>query len=92
MPADANKATLRFETAHQPGSLASALDIFRQRGINLTKIQSVPILGKPYQYSIHVDLEWDSHENYLAAIGELQRRASQVQSFGEYKRGERPVA
>src|SRR5690606_1432208 len=53
-----DKASLRFETGHEPGSLAKVLEIFACHALNLTKIQSVPILGQPSKYSFHVDLQW----------------------------------
>jgi prephenate dehydratase len=84
---DANKCSLRFETAHEPGSLLKVLEIFKEHGLNLTKIQSVPILGKPYQYSIHVDLEWKDRNAYAKAMTELPKKASGIISFGEYARG-----
>ena len=43
-----DKASIRFQLKHQPGSLADVLMIFKEHRINLTKIQSVPVLGKPY--------------------------------------------
>jgi prephenate dehydratase len=84
---EANKCSLRFETAHEPGSLLKVLEVFKEHGLNLTKIQSIPILGKPYQYSIHVDLEWKSRASYDLAMAELPKRASHIISFGEYARG-----
>lgn len=84
---EANKCSLRFETAHEPGSLLKVLEIFKAHDLNLTKIQSVPILGKPYQYSIHVDLEWKERASYERAMEELPKRASHIISFGEYARG-----
>lgn len=55
---EANKASLCFEVANEVGSLAEALMTFKKNTINLTKIQSIPIIGKPSEYSIHIDLEW----------------------------------
>lgn len=85
-----NKASFRFETHHRPGSLVDVLRIFANHGINMTKIQSVPILGKPYQYSFHVDLEWESEDEYRRALGEFASHAVNLIHFGEYRRGERP--
>ena len=84
--APANKCTLRFETAHEPGSLFRVLEIFKEHHLNLTKIQSVPILGRPYQYSIHVDLEWTERTSYEKAMKELPARACNIIEFGEYPR------
>jgi prephenate dehydratase len=89
-PPEANKSSLRFQTAHTPGSLVAILQIFNQHKINMTKIQSVPILGKPYEYSFHVDLEWDDRNSLDQAIKEVKSKALNLISFGNYKRGERP--
>lgn len=88
----ANKASIRFELAHESGSLARVLDIFSRHGINLTKIQSVPVLGKPYQYSFHVDLAWDERSTYEAALAVVSPLVSNLIRFGEYPRGEKPFA
>jgi prephenate dehydratase len=55
---ESNKASLSFEVANAVGSLAEALMTFKNYAINLTKIQSIPIVGKPNEYSIHIDVEW----------------------------------
>src|SRR5690606_21506343 len=49
--AESNKASLCFEVANEVGSLAEALMTFKNHSINLTKIQSIPIIGKPSEYS-----------------------------------------
>ncbi|MDR0724679.1 MAG: prephenate dehydratase [Prevotellaceae bacterium] len=85
-----NKASLSFEVRHQPGSLAEALSIFARHDVNVSKIQSVPILGQPYQYAFHVDLEWDNSANYEASISEVVRHVSGLSIYGEYKKGELP--
>lgn len=85
-----NKASLRFEAAHRPGSLLSILSILSAHGINMTKLQSVPILGRPYEYSFHVDLEWENHEAYRRALREIELASINLILFGEYARDERP--
>jgi prephenate dehydratase len=85
-----NKASLSFEVRHQPGSLAEALSIFARHDVNVSKIQSVPILGQPYQYAFHVDVEWDNSANYDASISEVVRHVSGLSIYGEYKKGELP--
>jgi prephenate dehydratase len=85
----ANKTSLCFEVAHRPGSLAQVLEIFSQFDVNMTKIQSVPILGKPYQYTFHVDLEWKSRERFDKAIEVLTSKVGRLVLFGEYVCGER---
>lgn len=83
-----NKASLCFEVGHYYGALARVLNIFAENKINLNKIQSVPILGKPNEYTMHVDVEWDEMANYERAIHLILRNVSSMSILGEYVRGE----
>jgi len=83
-----NKASLCFEVGHYYGALANVLNIFAENKINLNKIQSVPILGKPNEYTMHVDVEWDSEGDYERAIHLILRSVSSLAILGEYIRGE----
>jgi prephenate dehydratase len=87
---DCNKASLAFEVRHATGSLAETLMIFARNNVNLTKIQSVPILGKPYRYSFHVDVEWQRYEDYSTALSEVLRTVSGLSVYGEYRKGTMP--
>jgi prephenate dehydratase len=87
---NANKSSICFEVSHHPGSLVKILDIFSQFDINMTKIQSVPILGRPYQYSFHVDLEWKIREQFEKVMLLIIPKVSRLIRFGEYPREERP--
>jgi len=84
----ANKASLCFEVGHFYGSLASALNVFAENEINLAKIQSVPVIGKPNEYTIHVDIEWGKPQNYDKAIHQVLKSVSSLAILGEYERGE----
>jgi prephenate dehydratase len=53
--AESNKASLSFEVANEVGSLADALTTLKNNSINLSKIQSIPIIGKPTESAIHID-------------------------------------
>jgi len=86
----ANKTSLRFQTAHKPGSLASVLNLFKEYDLNLTKIQSVPISGSPLEYSIHVDLEWKETESFNSTLKLLKTKSSNLIHFGNYVKAERP--
>ena len=83
-----NKASLCFEVGHYYGALARVLNIFAENKINLNKIQSVPIIGKPNEYTIHVDVEWDMEGNYERAIHLILKNVSSLAILGEYVRGE----
>ena len=82
-----NKASISFEVANEVGSLAEALMIFKNFGINLTKIQSIPIIGKPSEYSIHIDVEWSKRKSYDDALRSVLRQVKNLNILGEYKKG-----
>jgi len=83
-----NKASICFEVGHYYGALANVLNTFAENKINLTKIQSVPIIGKPNEYTFHIDVEWDSVENYEKALHAILKNVSSLSVLGEYVRGE----
>jgi prephenate dehydratase len=82
-----NKASLSFEVANEVGSLAEALMTFKNNSINLTKIQSIPIIGKPSEYSIHIDVEWTKRKSYDTAMRQVLRQVKNLNVLGEYKKG-----
>jgi prephenate dehydratase len=83
---DSNKASMCFEVANEVGSLADALTTFKNNSINLTKIQSIPIIGKPSEYSIHIDVEWKKRKNYDDAMKQVLRQVKNLNVLGEYKK------
>ena len=84
----ANKASLCFEVAHREGALAEVLSLLASHHINLTKIQSIPILGKPYQYWFYIDIEWDDPEKYRKAVHNILRTVTSLSILGEYTKGD----
>jgi prephenate dehydratase len=84
---ESNKASLSFEVANEVGSLADALMTFKKNNINLSKIQSIPVIGKPSEYSIHIDVEWRSRKSYDFAMREVMRQVKNLNILGEYKKG-----
>ena len=82
---DNNKASICFELTHQPGSLVDVLAEFKNNNINLTKIQSLPIIGSPFQYSFYVDLEWSDRRNFDRAISRVLTLVSNLSVLGEYR-------
>jgi prephenate dehydratase len=81
-----DKSSLRFEVSHRPGSLLSILSSFVSHGINMSKLQSVPIIGRPQEYSFHVDLEFKDADEYRHAIEELKLKTVNLIEFGLYKK------
>lgn len=81
-----NKASLYFQVSHHPGSLAKVLNIFHEQNLNLTKIQSMPVIGKPYEYTFHVDLTWEKYEDYQNALKAMTAFAKDIIILGEYEK------
>lgn len=89
---ETNKASLRFHLPHKPGALVQVLQVFDQFQINMTKLQSVPILGRPYEYGFHVDLEWKTRNDYEQALNIIKSKVTDLVLFGEYKSVQKPGA
>jgi prephenate dehydratase len=87
-----DKASINFHLLDKPGSLADVLKCIQVNNINLTKIQSMPLIGKPYEYSFHVDMVWDNEEDYLRLIKDLETQVKDLVVFGKYKQGEKIYA
>jgi len=87
MKEESNKASLCFEVHNEVGSLADVLTVFKDNQINLSKIQSIPVIGKPQEYSIHVDVEWNERKNYDDALKHIQKQTHNLSVLGEYKKG-----
>lgn len=85
---EANKTTLSFELPHEAGSLAKALNIINEFGISLTKIQSVPIAGKPDQYRFYIDCIWSDRAVAIKCLSELKHYCTAINVMGYYKGAE----
>lgn len=81
---DANKATLKFELDHTMGSLSNVLQLFTTFNINLTKIQSLPIIGKPWQYAFFVDVLFDDLTLFNEVVEVLQKAVKELKILGVY--------
>ncbi len=82
-----NKASVSFYTDHSRGSLARVLTKIADLGINLSKLQSMPIPSSEFKYSFHVDMEFDSLEQFRNVIEQITPITEQIQIYGIYKRG-----
>ena len=81
---EANKASLAFSVEHRPGSLVRALEEFARAGVNLTKIESRPVPGMPWEYVFFVDLRFDSTAQIDAALSRLHVHCEVVKELGRY--------
>lgn len=81
---DAQKMSLAMRLAHKPGALLASLEPFSRHGVNLLKIESRPIHGKPFEYQFYVDVEADSHEQLEKALKEVRGATSDLRVLGLY--------
>jgi len=81
---NANKASLCFQVSNDVGSLANVLNILAENDINMSKIQSMPVLGKRNEYNFYVDVEWSNSQNYDDAIRRILKHTVNFSIMGEY--------
>lgn len=79
-----NKASIEFCVHHKQGSLSKVLTILSFYGINLTKIQSMPIIGREWEYRFFVDLTFSDYIIYRQALEAIRPFTSDFQMMGEY--------
>ena len=79
-----NKASLCFTLPHKPGSLAHILTILSFYDMNLTRIQSLPIPGKSWQYFFYADIRFDNYERYSQALSAVRPLIDDLRVLGEY--------
>lgn len=80
-----NKSTLSFELPHTVGALAKALQIIVESNVNLSSIHSIPIIGKPDQYTFYIDCMYDDYLNVLRCYKVLEDFVVAPTILGEYK-------
>ena len=85
MLGDTNKASLVFSLPHNAGSLSQVLSIFNFYNINLTKIQSLPIIGHEWEYLFYVDLTYNDFQRYKQSIEAVRPLTKEMRILGEYK-------
>ena len=83
-PAHTDKASLLFTLPHTQGSLSKVLTLLSFYGINLTKIQSLPIVGREWEYRFYVDVTFDDLARYRQAVAAARPLTSEFRILGEY--------
>lgn len=83
------KTTLMLATRQQPGALVDALMVFQNFGINLTKLESRPILGNPWEEMFYIDLQGNQADQPVAeAIDQLRQSCRYIKVLGSYPASE----
>jgi len=82
---DIDKASIEFCVRHTQGSLTKVLTILSFYDMNLTKIQSMPIIGREFEYRFFIDLTFDDYIKYRKALDAILPFATDFQILGEYK-------
>jgi prephenate dehydratase len=86
-----NKASLVFTLPHEEGSLAKVLSILSYYGLNLSKIQSMPLIGREWEYQFFISLSFNNYLHYTQAITAVTPLLKDLQILGEYQEGRQTV-
>lgn len=86
-----NKASLVFSLPHEEGSLSQVLSILSFYKQNLTKIQSLPLIGKEWQYMFYVDLAFDDYTRYSQSLDAIAPLTKELKILGEYQDGRQTI-
>lgn len=84
-----NKVSIVFKTAHRPGALLEALRFFADGHYDMSRIESRPVIGKPWEYSFYIDLlgRWDD-ENFLECLRQVRETTVDFRVLGTYEAAE----
>ena len=88
---DKNTASLVFAVPHTSGSLSKVLAVLSFYDMNLTKIQSLPIIGREWEYLFYVDLTFTDYARYQKALDAIQPLTKDLKILGEYAEGKQSV-
>lgn len=80
-----NKSSIVFSVHHECGQLSQVLSIFSFYNVNMTKIQSLPIIGREWEYLFYVDLQYGDNVRYKQSIEAIRPLTQQLKILGEYE-------
>ena len=83
---NADKASIYLRVPHAHGSLLKVIEKIAQHGINISKLQSFPVLGELSQYYFHLDLEFDDISRYENCLEDLKAVSHGLDELGIYKK------
>lgn len=88
---ESNKASIVFTLPHAEGSLSQVLSIFSFYKINLTKIQSLPIIGREWEYQFYVDVVFNDYLRFHQSIDAITPLTREFKVLGEYQNGKQSI-
>ena len=86
---DGKKMSLAMRLAHRPGALLASLEPFSKYGVNMLKIESRPIHGKPFEYQFYVDIEAEDRKALEKAVNQVRAATSDLRVLGLYEAAKR---
>lgn len=87
----ADKASFLFTLPHTQGSLSKVLTVLSFYDVNLTKIQSLPIIGREWEYRFYIDVTFDDYTRYRQAVEAVRPLTSDFTILGEYRQCPNPA-
>ena len=82
-----NKSSLVFVLPHSEGSLSRVLSVLSFYDVNLTRIQSLPIIGREWEYQFYIDLTFSDYHRYKQSIEAIMPLVADLKVLGEYSKG-----
>ncbi len=89
---EARKMSIAMRLAHRPGALLASLEPFASHGVNLQKIESRPIHGRPWEYQFFLDVEGETPRQLESALAEVRKATSDLRVLGLYVAARTPSA
>jgi prephenate dehydratase len=79
-----NKASFKVTIRNQKGGLAKLLTMISEKDLNLSKIQSIPVIEKPWEYAFFIDAEFEDYKQFMEAMNLVIKEYGELKIFGEY--------
>ncbi|HBE40278.1 MAG TPA: prephenate dehydratase [Bacteroidales bacterium] len=92
MENNTDKAMVCFSLPHKVGSLSQVLSVLAFYQVSLTRIQSLPIVGKPWEYLFHIDLLFSDFHRYRMALDAIRPLTEGLEIVGEFRQGLMPYS
>ena len=87
VPAEINKISICFSVPHEAGSLHKALKVLADHRANMTKVQSVPLIGEAWRYIFFIDFILEKQDDLSVIMVELEKHTAALKILGQYKEG-----